>query len=73
MKIQCFVSQGCASREALEANIREALRLEGMEAQVSLSVLSEEEAKRMGIPGSPTVLVEGKDLEGLRPLEGTVS
>lgn len=73
MEICCFLSQGCASREALEANIREALRLEGKDARVTFTVLDEEQARRKGIPGSPTVLVQGKDLEGLTVLEGTIS
>jgi len=73
MRIECFLSQGCASREALEANIKEALSLEGVQAQLNFQVIGEDEARRLGIPGSPTVFLEGRDLEGLRVLEGTVS
>ncbi len=73
MKIECFLSEGCASREALEANIKEALKREGVEAQISFQVVGEEKARGLGIPGSPTVFLDGRDLEGLRVLEGTVS
>ncbi|MEJ5375315.1 MAG: hypothetical protein WHX93_01910 [bacterium] len=73
MKIEAFLSQGCASRHALEANIREALVQEGLEAKISFLVVGEQEARTLGIPGSPTVFLNGEDLEGLRLLEGTVS
>lgn len=73
MKIEALLSQGCGSRELLEANIREALSREGLEAQVSFRVVGEQEAAALGLPGSPTVLLDGQDLEGLKLLEGTVS
>lgn len=73
IRIDAFLSQGCASRELLAANIREALGHEGLEAKLSFRVVDEQEARALGLPGSPTVLVDGEDLEGLKLLEGTVS
>jgi len=35
MKIECFFSEGCGSREELKENLRQALREEGTEAGVS--------------------------------------
>ncbi len=63
MKIECFFFEGCPSTEKLKENIRQALLQEGMEAEVSFRVLSHEEAERLGIGGSPTVWVDGIDLE----------
>ncbi len=73
MRIECVVAEGCASVASLERNIRKALEEEGMEAEITVRVVGEEEARRMGIPGSPTVLINGEDLEGVKPLVGTVS
>lgn len=73
MRIEAILSEGCASRESLEANIREALSREGVEAKVNFRVVGEKEARAMGLPGSPSVFVDGEDLEGLRLMEGTVS
>jgi len=63
MKIECFFSEGCTSREKLNENIQKALLAEGMDAEVSFRVLSQEEAGQLGIGGSPTVWVSGQDLE----------
>jgi hypothetical protein len=73
MKIECLYSEGCASREALKANIDTALHLEELDAQVLYRVVTEEEAGRLGIAGSPTVWINGRDVEGLKVLHGGVS
>lgn len=73
VRIECVVAEGCASLGSLERNIRKALEEEGMEAEITVTVVGEEEARRMGIPGSPTVLINGEDLEGVRFVEGTIS
>ena len=63
MKIECFFSEGCGSKEKLEENVRRALLAEGMDVEVSFRVLSYEEAEQLGIGGSPTVWVNGQDME----------
>ena len=73
MKIECFFSEGCASGELLRANIEAALRMEGLEAEVTYRVVADEEARRLGLPGSPTVWIDGHDLEGLKLLQGGLS
>lgn len=73
IRIECFISEGCLSRHQLESNIRAALEQEGLEAEVTFTVICEDEAKRLGIPGSPTVRIAGRDIESLQVLRGTVS
>lgn len=63
MKIKCFFSEGCKSKERLVKNIKAAFIEEGIGAQILLKEMSREEAERSGIRGSPTVWVSGHDLE----------
>ncbi|OGQ06423.1 MAG: hypothetical protein A2026_18470 [Deltaproteobacteria bacterium RBG_19FT_COMBO_46_12] len=70
MKIECFFSEGCGSKEQLMHNIEQVLRKEGIEAQVSSREISEEEANRLGIGGSPTIWVDGNDIEPGAPPGG---
>jgi hypothetical protein len=63
MKIESFFSAGCGSIEKVKENIRKALLEEGMDAEVSFRELSQEEADKLGIGGSPTVRVNGQDVE----------
>lgn len=68
MKVECFFSEGCGSKEKLKENIQKALLAEGMDAEIFFRVLSQEEAEQFGIGGSPTVWLNGRDIE-----EGTPS
>ena len=70
MKIECFFSEGCGSKDKLKENIQKALHTEGMDAEVSFRVLSQEEAEKLGIGGSPTVWVNGQDLDPGAPPGG---
>ena len=63
MKIECFLAEGCGSKADLEKNVRKAIEAEGVAAEVSFHELSSEEAEKKGIGGSPTVWVDGRDLE----------
>lgn len=63
MTIDCFISERCASEDALKENIGKALRLEGMEARVSFYRLSDEQAAEKGLKGSPSVFVEGEEVQ----------
>jgi hypothetical protein len=72
MKVECFFSQGCGSKERLRENLERAIIEEGIEAEVSFQEVSAQEAQRLGIGGSPTVPVDGRDIEpGTQP--GSVS
>lgn len=63
MKIECFFSEGCGSKEKLRENIERALIEESMEAEVLFREISQNEAERLGIGGSPTVWINSHDLE----------
>ena len=61
MKIECYFSMGCASEEILRKNVPEALIAEEVEAEVSYHRIGDDEAKRLGLMGSPTILINGVD------------
>jgi len=62
MRIDCYLDQDCASEEALRKNINTALRLEAVQADVSFTRLTQARAEELGIKGSPSVHVDGKDI-----------
>ena len=70
MKIECFFSEGCGSKEQLMQHVEQALREDGIDADVLSRQVSQEEAKQMGIGGSPIVWVDGYDLEEEAPPGG---
>ena len=63
MKIECFFSEGCGSKEEVKENIQKAIHEEGIETEIYFREISQEEAGRLGISGSPTVWINGKDVE----------
>ncbi len=71
MKIECFFSEGCGSKEKLGENIERALIEEGIEAEVLFQEISQDEAEQLDIGGSPTVWIDGHDLESGVPPGGT--
>ena len=62
MIIDCYISNYCSSEEALKKNITEAIKLESVNAEVNIHKLGELEARKRKILGSPTVLINGKDI-----------
>lgn len=66
MKIDCFLSVRCGSENALKTNIEKALKLEGIEASVNFFRIEDEEADRRGLRGSPSVFVNGTELQPLK-------
>jgi hypothetical protein len=62
MKIDCYMSSGCASEKPLKEHVHKALRLEGIDADVQFHRISEEEAVRIGLKGSPSILINGADI-----------
>lgn len=64
MGFEVLHTGGCSGYEATERNLREVLAEEGMEAaEVELvEVRTEEEARHLRFPGSPTVRADGWDL-----------
>ena len=65
MKIELFYFGDCPSFAYAAANVREALRLEGLGEQVDMvAMATEAEAQTRRLVGSPTVRIDGRDLEG---------
>lgn len=65
MKIELFYFGGCPSYLEAANNVREALRLEGLTANVALVPIENEvDAQTRRLIGSPTVRIDGRDLEG---------
>ncbi|NOY65665.1 MAG: thioredoxin family protein [Nitrospirae bacterium] len=63
IKIDCYLSPSCASEDSLRENIKKAIEDEGIEAEVKFYRISEEEAKKLGLRGSPSVLINGRDIQ----------
>jgi protein-disulfide isomerase len=63
MRIDCYLSPECASEEALRENITRALAIEKVEAEPSLHRLDDSEAMALGVTGSPSVFINGKELQ----------
>lgn len=68
MKIECYLSVGCGSEEALRENIKTALSIEEIDADVAFCRISSEEALARGLRGSPSVLINGRDIEPGGPI-----
>lgn len=62
MKIDCYLSTDCGSEAALRQNLDEALRLEGMSARIEIIRIEDSVARALGFKGSPTVLINGRDI-----------
>jgi hypothetical protein len=62
MRIDCYLSPLCGSKENLKENIKRALELEAAKAEVIFSVINEQEAERLGLMGSPSILINGIDI-----------
>ena len=63
MNIDCYLSHGCGSREALRENITRALALEKVEAQVTYYTISDKDAVVLRLSGSPSVFIDGEELQ----------
>ena len=66
MKIDCYMSHGCGSEEALRKNITQALVIEKVKAEVNFNIIDDEKAVALGLSGSPSVFVDGKELQPQR-------
>jgi len=62
IRIDCYLAQDCASEQALSANINAALGLETVKAEVSFVRVTASEAEKLGLKGSPSVLLDGEDI-----------
>jgi hypothetical protein len=62
MRIDCYLSPECASEEALRKNIKRALTIEKVEADLSFHRIDDNKAMALGVTGSPSVFINGKEL-----------
>ncbi len=63
IRIDCYLSPECASEEALLGNIKRALVIEKVEADVNLNRIDDNKAVSLGVSGSPSVFIDGKELQ----------
>jgi hypothetical protein len=63
LTIDCYLSQGCQSEEALKMNIASALEKEDIKAEVNFYRINHDEASSLGLSGSPAVFINGKELQ----------
>lgn len=62
MTVTLLYFPGCPNWRTAEANLHSALAEVGVEATVQRRVVDTlEDAERQGFPGSPTVLIDGRD------------
>ena len=65
MQVEIFVSPECPTRKTLEGMIRKILSEMAPESTFrTIFIISQEEAVAMQFPGSPTVRINGRDVEG---------
>ena len=63
MKVEVLYFDGCPAYETAEKTLKSVLAAEGIEAEVELvAVNTDEEARRLRFPGSPTFRVDWRDL-----------
>ena len=65
MKVEFLYFKSCPSHKQALANLRAALREAGVKHDLILiNVDSPEKAEKVGFQGSPSIRINGKDLEG---------
>ncbi len=57
------MSLGCRAEGGLKENISQALDLEGLPSEVRFNRISDTEAAILGLRGSPSVLIDGQDIQ----------
>jgi hypothetical protein len=63
MKVEVLYFDGCPTYRAAHKTLAEVVCEEGLQAEVELvAVNTDEEARRLRFPGSPTIRVDGRDL-----------
>ena len=63
IKIDCYLSPECASEEPLRKNIHSALTAEKIKVNVGFHRIDDDEAISLGLSGSPSVFINGKELQ----------
>jgi glutaredoxin len=63
MKVEVFALPDCPYGEPAVENVRKALAVENIEVDVSFERISEQEGLSKGLSGSPSVVINGKELQ----------
>jgi len=63
VRIDCYMSLTCGAEEGLRVNISQALEMEGLQAEVQFYRINDIQAAALGFRGSPSVLIDGKDIQ----------
>ena len=64
MQVELLYWEGCPSYPEARALVEEVLSANGIHAPVQMrEVRSHAEAQQLGFPGSPTILVDGRDID----------
>ena len=65
MKVEFFYFDGCPSHEPAYENLKEVLLEKGIESEIeSIKVNSTDDAAKLRFQGSPSIRIDGKDIEG---------
>jgi len=64
MRIEVLYVPGCPNYDPAVERLRAVLESESLQAEIrSVPIVSEEEAKALLFPGSPTIRIDGEDVE----------
>ena len=64
MEIELLFWAGCPSHPEAEELLRDVLAERGLDADIVLrEVRTQDEAERLGFPGSPTIRIDGRDVD----------
>lgn len=67
MKVDVLFFQGCPNHDATVTLVRDVVRMLGTDVEISeIEVKGQEDATRLRFLGSPTVQVDGEDIEPAR-------
>ena len=66
LKVEVYFAPNCPTKEQVERNLKEALEMEGIPAELMIEVLDPAEAEKREFRGSPTIIING---ETFQPLE----
>jgi hypothetical protein len=63
MRVELLWWDGCPSYPETQADLREALAAEGIDADVEMvEIQTDDQARRERFPGSPTIRIDGEDV-----------
>jgi hypothetical protein len=68
LQVTFLYFEGCSSHEAALERLRQVIAAEGVQAEIQVTqVETDEQAHRLHFTGSPTILIDGQDIDPLPP------